>query len=141
MKIHGKPFSKPTFLMTTRINLDKIGIGTSLLCAVHCILLPVLFTTLPLMGVEILENELLELVFILFSLIIGCLAMYNGYSKHHHKLLPLVLFILGISLLFFANFFLEDNQETIIKIIGATTLIIAHLINWQNCKRCIICTS
>ena len=74
--------------MIRKLNLDKVGIGASLLCAIHCALLPVLFTTLPLMGVELLENEQVELGFILFSLVVGCFALYNGYKKHHHKKLP-----------------------------------------------------
>ena len=125
--------------MIAKINLDKVGIGASLLCAIHCALLPVLFTTLPLLGVEVLENENLELGFIIFSLIVGCFALYNGYKKHHHKILPLFVFVAGIVLLFFANFFLEDNAETIVKISGAAIIITSHILNWYNCKHCKIC--
>jgi len=38
--------------MIQKLDLDKVGIGASLLCAIHCALLPVLFTTLPLLGVD-----------------------------------------------------------------------------------------
>lgn len=125
--------------MIQKINLDKIGIGASLLCAIHCAALPVLFTTLPLLGVELLENEKVELGFILFSLVVGSVALYNGYKKHHHKK-PLALFITGISLLLFANFFLEESTETIVKMAGAATIILAHVLNWRGCRQCQICT-
>jgi len=125
--------------MILKLNLDKVGIGASLLCAIHCALLPVLFTTLPLMGVELLENEQVELGFILFSLVVGCFALYNGYKKHHHKKLPLLLFITGISLLFFANFFLEGGTETIVKMAGAAVIVCAHIINWRCCRQCELC--
>jgi len=52
--------------MIQKLNLDKVGIGASLLCAIHCALLPVLFTTLPLMGVELLKSKHVEPGFILF---------------------------------------------------------------------------
>ena len=125
--------------MIAKINLDKVGIGASLLCAVHCALLPVLFTTLPLLGVELLENKHVELGFILTSLIIGSFALYNGYKKHHQKIIPLFVFVAGITLLFVANFLLEEKEETIVKMAGATTIIIAHVLNWQSCRSCKIC--
>jgi hypothetical protein len=88
-------FFKEIFKMILKLNLDKLGIGASLLCAIHCALLPVLFTTLPLMGIELLENEQVELGFILFSLVVGCFALYNGYKKHHRKISPLKVFVLA----------------------------------------------
>lgn len=124
--------------MIQKINLDKIGIGASLLCAIHCAALPVLFTTLPLLGVELLENEEIELGFILFSVVVGSVALYNSYTKHHGKKLPFILFIIGISLLFFANFFLASG-ETIVKMIGAAAIIWAHALNWQGCRQCERC--
>jgi len=125
--------------MIQKLNFDKIGIGASLLCAIHCALLPVLFTTLPLLGIELLENENVELGFILFSFIVGCIALYDGYKNHHHKKLPLILFVVGILLLFFANFFLEESTETIVKTVGAAFIISAHVVNWNSCKQCEIC--
>ena len=125
--------------MISKINLDKVGIGASFLCAIHCALLPLLFTTLPMLSVELLENKKVELGFIVFSLIVGCSALYNGYSRHHHKTLPLFVFIAGIALLFIAHYLLEYNWETLVKIIGAITIIIAHTLNWHFCKQCSIC--
>lgn len=124
--------------MIKKLNLDKIGVGASLLCAVHCALLPVVFTTLPLLGVELLENEKVESGFILFSAVVGCVALYSGCKKHRKKL-PLVLFITGISLLVFAHYFLEGGMEVSIKMTGATTIISAHIINWRNCRECERC--
>lgn len=131
--------SSKMYSMIQKINLDKIGIGASLLCAIHCAALPVLFTTLPLLGVELLENEKVELGFILFSLVVGSVALYNGYKKHHRKKLPLALFIMGMSLLFFANFYLEEGAETLVKMLGAATIIWAHVRNWQGCRQCDVC--
>ncbi len=135
----GDNFSKNIFEMIQKLNLDIVGIGASLLCAIHCALLPVLFTTLPLMGIELLENDQVELGFILFSLVVGCFGLYNGYKKHHHKKLPLLLFITGILLLFFANFFLEDSIESIVKMVGAAAIVTAHLNNWRSCRECKLC--
>ncbi len=126
--------------MILKIDLDKVGIAASSICAIHCALLPVLFTTLPLMGVELLENDQVEIGFIFFSLMVGCFALYNGYKRHYHKTLPLFVFLAGIALLLIAHFLMKENWETIVKITGAATIIIAHILNWRFCKHCTICT-
>ena len=125
--------------MILNINLDKVGIGASLLCAIHCALLPVLFTTLPLFGIELLENEHVELGFIVFSFAVGSLGLYASYKKHHQKIVPLLLFVIGISCLLFSNYLLGESLEVFGKIAGATAIIIAHIINWRYCKCCKIC--
>ena len=125
--------------MIAKINLDKVGIGASLLCAVHCVLLPILFTTLPLMGIELLENKNVELGFIVFSFAVGCLGLYTSYKKHHHKTLPLLLFVIGISCLLSSNYLLGESMEAFGKITGASIIIMAHIINWRHCKSCKIC--
>lgn len=52
-------------------NLDKLGVGVSLLCAVHCAALPLIISSLPLLGLKIFGNPLIETSIILLSLIIG----------------------------------------------------------------------
>ena len=42
--------------------LDVVGAGASFLCALHCAAMPVLLTTLPLAGLEILASHRLERV-------------------------------------------------------------------------------
>ena len=59
-------FFKERFKMIQKLNLDKVGMGASLLCGIHCALLPVLFTTLPLIGAELLKSKHVEPGFILF---------------------------------------------------------------------------
>ena len=42
--------------MATKINWDIMGIATSVACAIHCALLPLLLTSLPLFGINIIHN-------------------------------------------------------------------------------------
>jgi len=58
--------------------LDTIGIGASLACAIHCIALPVLFTTLSIFGVELLENRAVEITSIGISLVVGSWVLLRG---------------------------------------------------------------
>ena len=42
--------------MKGKINWDALGIGASLACAIHCALLPLFFSTLPLFGINIIHH-------------------------------------------------------------------------------------
>ena len=43
--------------MNHKINWDGLGVTTSLICAIHCAVLPLLFTSLPLLGGDIIHND------------------------------------------------------------------------------------
>jgi hypothetical protein len=115
---------------------DAIGIGASLLCAVHCVFLPVLFTTLPLFGIEILENAYLEAATLLVSMAAGGWAIWRGYTKLHHKKALVIQFLMGLALLILGNCFHHAPMEIPLKIAGAMLIIVAHIRNWRACSHC-----
>nr|WP_295868518.1 MerC domain-containing protein [uncultured Chitinophaga sp.] len=120
-----------------RMNLDTIGIGASMLCAVHCAVLPLLFAALPLLGMEIAENDVLEYCLLLFSFLIGCLALGQGYLRHHRRLLPLLLFVAGFALLLAGHFWTEAAAaEYTLICIGAGAIVSAHLLNQRHRRYC-----
>jgi hypothetical protein len=71
--------------LAKKINLDTLGISTSLLCAIHCAVLPLVFTSLPVFGLEIVHSKIFEYSMIGFAGLIGSYALYHGWRKHHHK--------------------------------------------------------
>ena len=46
--------------MNLKINWDALGITASLACAIHCALLPLFFTSLPILGINIIENPVVD---------------------------------------------------------------------------------
>src|SRR5687767_8642955 len=118
--------------MKNRINLDLLGIGTSVACAVHCALLPLFLTSLPLFGINIIHNTTFEISMILLAFAIGAFSLYHGYRKHHHSFLPLVLFTNGIVLLTLKQFFIEFEYWLLIPAVAL--IIIAHLLNFRFCR-------
>jgi MerC mercury resistance protein len=58
--------------------LDLAGICLSLLCAAHCLLMPVLITTLPLIGLGALVTERTEGVLVLIALIVAAGSLSLG---------------------------------------------------------------
>lgn len=116
-----------------RINFDALGIAASILCAIHCALLPLLVSSLPLFGINIINNEGFEFFMIFLAFAIGVYSLWHGYKKHHQKILPVILFTLGIILLFIKQFF---HQHFLLLLIPAVILIVsAHIMNYISCSR------
>ena len=91
--------------MKLKINWDALGIGASLACAIHCALLPLFMSSLPLFGVNIIHNTGFEIGMIVLAFCIGSYSLYHGFKKHHHSFMPLLLFIIGFIFLVVKQFF------------------------------------
>ncbi|NLR59628.1 MerC domain-containing protein [Chitinophaga polysaccharea] len=125
--------------MLKRMNLDTLGIGASLICAVHCALFPLLVTLLPLLGADFMENETLEYGLMSFSFLIGCISLGRGYFRHHRRPTPLLLFITGFLLLLAGHFYFTGTYTAFaIILVGVASIMAAHLLNMRGCKQCTI---
>ncbi|MGF6845667.1 hypothetical protein QFZ51_000902 [Chitinophaga sp. W3I9] len=121
-----------------KMSLDTIGIGASLLCAVHCALLPLLLTVLPLIGSHVLENEMLEYGLLSFSFGVGCLSLGRGYFRLHRRIAPLLIFTAGFALLVGGHFGVAGGFWTpAIIFAGAAGVTTAHILNLKRCKQCV----
>lgn len=118
--------------MFKKWNWDAIGVGASLACAIHCALLPLFFSSLPLLGINILHNFRFELGMILLSFAIGAYSLYHGYKKHHHSLRPIILFSLGLGFMLSRMVFREI--EIILLIPAAVLIVVAHISNHTQCR-------
>jgi len=109
-------------------NLDKLGVGVSLLCAVHCAALPLIISSLPLLGLKIFGNPLIETSIILLSLIIGIISLSTSYVKHKNWI-PMLIIVWGFALIFTGHFLISDTVEWIFLSIGGLTVATAHYCN------------
>ena len=119
-------------VMRIKLNADTLGITTSLACAIHCALLPMFLTSLPLFGINIIHNFYFEAGMILLAFCIGSYSFYHGYRRHHHNSLPFILFSVGIILLVLKQFFI--HYETWLLIPAVLFIIGAHLFNYRFCR-------
>jgi MerC mercury resistance protein len=113
-------------------NWDAIGISASLACAIHCALLPLFFSSLPLLGINILHNYQFEFGMILVSFAIGAYSLYHGYKKHHHSFKPIILFSMGIAIMFSRMVFREIELYLLFP--AAILIIYAHINNHMRCR-------
>jgi hypothetical protein len=118
--------------MKYRINWDALGITASMACAIHCALLPLFLSSLPLFGVNIIHNLIFEAGMILLALVVGSLALYHGYKKHHHSQLPIALFSAGFIFLVLKQFFV--HYLTWLLIPAVTLIVTAHFLNYRFCR-------
>lgn len=114
--------------------LDQFGMTASIACAIHCAALPFVITTLPLWGLSFLAHSWVELGMIGLSLIIGIWSLSTSYPKHK-KILPILVLILGFSLIATGHYWLEALEAILIPL-GGFTIAAAHLINWRFSRIC-----
>jgi membrane protein insertase Oxa1/YidC/SpoIIIJ len=111
--------------------LDKIGIGLSSLCLIHCLIFPVLLIFFPIINVtNFIDEKYFHLILVtlviptaLISLLIGCLKHRNFWV-----MLP-AAFGLG----FLLTGILVHDIEKIATVIGGVLLAFSH---WKNYKLC-----
>ncbi len=116
--------------------LDNVGMTASLLCAVHCAIVPILITTLPLLGLGFLANHWLEWGMILFALFIGVYAIGLSFFRTHHRALPMILLILGFLIIIAGHLFIRNWREAIIVPMGGLLIAIAHFFNFRYSRAC-----
>lgn len=115
-----------------KFDADTLGIAASIACAIHCAILPLFFSSLPLFGLEILHNKIFEYSMIAFAAAIGCYSLFHGLKKHHHKKLPLIVFITGLLFLILKEVFI--SVELLLLIPAAILIIGAHFLNFRFCR-------
>lgn len=118
--------------MNSRINWDALGISASLACAIHCAILPMVYTSLPLFGVNIIDNVAFEYFMILLAFVIGVFSLWHGYKKHHHSVLPLTVFSIGMLLLFAKQIWHE--YQIPLLIVAVSFIVFAHFKNYRMCR-------
>lgn len=115
-----------------RSRLDVIGIGASLVCAVHCVVLPFFISSLPFLGIELLRNMVVETLIIGLSLVVGCRALLTGYRRRHGRLWPVLLFATGMMVLMSDTIWITATTLDMLgKALAAGCIITAHVFNWK----------
>ena len=118
--------------MKFKINWDAFGIAASVACAIHCAVLPLILSSLPLFGINIIENQGFELLMIALAFVVGVYSLYHGRKKHHHSYYPMVLFAAGISLLFIKS--MLHSHSLLLLLPAVSLVVIAHYLNYKLCR-------
>jgi carbon starvation protein CstA len=130
-------------MKTARQLTDKFAISLSMLCAIHCLLLPLLLVALPSFGALKLQNEAFHFWMLAAVIPTSIYALTIGCKKHQRYRL-LSWGISGLILMLMAVFFGHDiagkSGEKILTLLGAILVIIAHWGNFRRCQQHKSCT-
>ncbi|MFN1836099.1 MerC domain-containing protein [Balneola sp. MJW-20] len=110
---------------------DRVGIGLSGICAIHCLLIPISVSLIPLWPAL---EELHGYTHLVFFLAISPAVYFSLKRKHAEKRITVYL-ITGLSVIFLAWFFNEslgDYGEAGITLVGSMLLIRGHWINYRS---------
>ncbi len=116
-----------------KINWDAMGVTVSVACAIHCAILPLAISSLPLFGINIIENAAFEYGMIALAFVVGSYSLYHGFKKHHHNWLPLILFSIGMFFLVIKQVF--HNWHLYLLIPAVLFIIGSHFLNYKFCRR------
>ena len=125
----------------TQENSDRIAMGISMACVIHCFFAPSLIVMSYGFLSFSVDSEIVHLVLLLTTIPISLFALGLGY-KNHKVLLYLLIGIAGLSVLTVA-FLLEDvfsqPLERFMTSLGASIIALSHFKNYKKCKE-IQCT-
>ncbi len=121
--------------------LDRTGAIASFACAIHCALMPLLVTALPLLGLSFLASEPVEWALLACSALLGTLALWVGYRQHRAGWM---FGVLGVALvLLVGGRVAEEGGIEVwgqaLMVLGGLAMMSAHLINRKLCRACGAC--
>lgn len=116
----------------SRSLIDRIGALGSLLCAVHCALLPLAIALIPSLGLASLVSDRFELAFVAFATVLGGFSLIWGYRRHH-AVRALWLLVPGLSLLWVGVLYPPLHHSVVphavAMTVGGALVGLAHLAN------------
>ena len=107
--------------------IDRIAIGLSGLCLVHCLASAILVAMLASAG-GMLLNPLVHEVGLLFAIALGVAALGRGIVEHGF-MMPAAVGGLGLGVMAGALTMPHDGNEVLYTIIGVATLALGHDLN------------
>lgn len=124
---------------TLQDTTDKAAISLSLLCAIHCLILPLAIIMLPsFSALQLLDRESFHIWMLLavipsslYSLTIGC-KNHRDYSVAFTAIPGLLLMI---SAVLFGESHLGENGEKLLTLIGACMIAVSHFRNYRLCRQ------
>lgn len=123
-------------MKNTQVLTDKFSIGLSVLCTIHCLVLPFLLALLPSLGAWQLHNEAFHAWMLVAVVPTSIYALTLGCKKHQRYRL-FFLGISGLSLMVLAlllgHEIIGELGEKSLTLLGASLIAVAH---WGNFKRC-----
>ena len=117
--------------------LDRLAIGGSALCAIHCLTLPILLSVFPALGTTLFGKESFHLLLLVLVIPLSLVALSIG-CKQHKSWFVALMGVLGLGLLIFTAIYGHDTfgheGERIATLFGACLIAFGHIRNYTLCR-------
>ncbi|MGN5373336.1 MerC domain-containing protein [Sphingomonas hankookensis] len=111
--------------------LDGFAVTASVLCLIHCLLLPAILVVLPVLATMLAVPERFHAMAFALALPTSVLAIAAGYRRHGRRW-PFVVAAIGLTLLGMGAFAIDGEvTERVVSTAGAVLLAVAHVGNWR----------
>ena len=107
--------------------LDRIAIGLSAACTVHCVATAVLFALVASAG-GLLGNPIIHEIGLSLAMILGAVALGRGI-RDHGFVLPSIVGATGLAIMAYAMSLHETGYEPLFTILGVSVLALGHRLN------------
>jgi hypothetical protein len=129
---------KQTTASPSSARLDLMGTCVSLMCALHCLTVPLLVTVLPLAGAGVFLGGSLEVLFIAASVALATGSLCWGFRRHRRWQMFIVLGA-ALTMIGVGRFLARESFELVFVVMGAVVLAGGHLLNRYLCLTCRVC--
>jgi predicted membrane channel-forming protein YqfA (hemolysin III family) len=120
-------------------SVDQIGVWTSTLCLVHCLLTPVVLSLSAVSAHFLPSEERTHRTLAVAIAALGAIALIKGY-RNHRSLRVLLLMVGGLAFIFGGAFWGDHlpshGVEVLVTLIGSGFMIAAHRTNHTFCRDC-----
>ena len=119
--------------------LDRLSIGFSTLCLLHCLAVPVLVSVVPVFATFALADERFHLALVALVVPTSVIALCLGCRLHESRRI-LICGFAGVFVLVVAAILggqhLGEIGETVLTVLGASVVALAHWFNFRACRAC-----
>ena len=125
-------------MLKAQMNSDKLAVGLSTACVIHCFFAPSLIVLSYSFLSFSVDSELVHYLILLFALPISILALGLGYKNHKETsyfMIGITGLMLLISAVLFSDTLFGEAGERALTLIGSMIVAYAHYKNHSICKQ------
>jgi hypothetical protein len=119
-------------------SIDRLGAGVSFACAIHCAILPLAATILPLLGFGFLADRRVEGTVFLVSIALASVSVCWGIRIHGQRRI-LMLFGAALFLMIAGKECVSQLAEIALIVPGGALFVCGHVLNHRLCHNCRSC--
>jgi hypothetical protein len=115
--------------------IEKVGVLLSIVCAIHCLSLPIFLFFAPYLASSFAFSSNLEWILVISSFLLAAIILVLDFRKHCQ---PLPLYFLGIGILIkLVDIFVANHSYAwLFGILLGVVISLAYWVNYKHKKSC-----